>query len=82
MRNVLERSDVEPSTTGLLKIEIAECVRCSCGHRLVKQGTISCWYWQRHSEHTCTLELPDLTCWCGLRRSEHVDGHRASDGTP
>ena len=33
------------------------------------------WYWSRHTRVVCTMELPNLKCWCGRLRSEHLDGH-------
>jgi hypothetical protein len=77
VRNVLERSAAPPSTIGLTDYEIARRVPCACGHRLVPPNPeVSVrWYWQLHSVSGCSLELPDVTCCCGLKRSEHVDGH-------
>jgi hypothetical protein len=51
--------------------------RCKCGLKEIQDGIggIS-WYWQMHRREACTLELPNSLCWCGLLRSEHVDGHR------
>jgi hypothetical protein len=75
-RSVLTRSSEPPSAQGLLPMEIEACVPCSCGHRLVpRDGGAHSWYWQHHSVNLCTLQLPDEICWCGRRRSEHVDGH-------
>ena len=49
---------------------------CACGAGWIPKsyGRIH-WYWQIHGRDVCTLELPDKQCWCGLKRSEHVDGH-------
>lgn len=49
---------------------------CKCGAHTVPEWADGVqWYWQRHARDTCTLELPNLRCWCGLLRSEHVKGH-------
>lgn len=80
MRSVLEPSTEKPSTTGLLPMEIEQGIPCCCGHRLVRPNMREIWYWQNHSTAGCTLELPDLICWCGLKRSEHVDGHNWKGG--
>lgn len=74
-RSVLEPPIGSPSTVGLLESEIKEGLPCACGHRLVRPNMRELWYWQTHSLKVCTLELPDIVCWCGLKRSEHVDGH-------
>lgn len=80
--SVLDRAEV-PDLTGMLPGEIEGAEPCSCGHRLIRKGVdvsyVSHWYWQTHSQTRCTLELPDLVCWCGLRRSQHVSGHRGAD---
>ena len=50
--------------------------RCKCGLKEVPAGCDGVqWYWQRHARYACTLELPNLKCWCGRLRSEHIDGH-------
>lgn len=55
-------------------------VRCVCGeHEIPKAIDGINWYWQHHSRTGCTLELPDIVCWCGLKRSQHKqDGHKPS----
>lgn len=73
--SVLDAPKSKPSTVGLLPTEIKEGVPCCCGHRLVRPNMREMWYWQTHSLKECTLTLPDLVCWCGLKRSEHRDGH-------
>lgn len=74
--SVLDEAD-EPNSFGLFDFEIKTAVVCACGHQLIPAhaGRII-WYWQEHGRDRCTLELPDLTCWCGLRRSEHIKGHK------
>ncbi len=51
---------------------------CKCGLRQLRahEGGHS-WYWQLHTREKCTLELPNARCWCGLLRSEHLEGHAA-----
>jgi hypothetical protein len=50
--------------------------RCHCGlHRIPPSFTGVRWYWSVHRADACTLELPNLRCWCGLLRSEHQQGH-------
>lgn len=64
------------SSTGLLPIEIEGARTCNCGHMLIPKHYASVsWYWQSHGLDRCTLELPDLVCWCGLKRSQHINGH-------
>lgn len=75
-KSVLGPPTGKPSTVGLLPSEIESGVPCSCGHRLVRPNMREMWYWQTHSLEGCTLILPDLVCWCGLKRSEHIDGHQ------
>ena len=53
---------------------------CACGHFILSSAypeaqTVHTWYWQTHSVGGCSLELPDSICWCGLKRSEHINGH-------
>lgn len=49
---------------------------CQCKRLEIPAGVDGCnWYWQYHTRTKCTVELPDLTCWCGLKRSEHNTGH-------
>lgn len=49
---------------------------CKCGLKKIPAGADGIhWYWQLHSRTGCTLELPDSKCWCGLKRSEHINGH-------
>ena len=49
---------------------------CKCGQMQVPAGVDGVnWYWQRHARDGCTLELPNTRCWCGLLRSEHINGH-------
>ena len=49
---------------------------CKCGQREIPPGAHAVsWYWQTHGRDACTLELPNVRCWCGLLRSEHIDGH-------
>jgi len=56
-------------------------VKCACGMKEVPAAIDGVqWYWQSHSRTGCTLELPNLVCWCGLKRSEHITGH--ADGVP
>lgn len=51
--------------------------RCQCGMGLIPEGASQInWYWQKHRRDVCVVELPNRICWCGLRRSEHEDGHR------
>lgn len=68
-----------PSLVGTLNCELEGATPCMCGHRWIpaRVDRVS-WYWQMHGRDRCTLELPDLVCWCGLKRSEHVDGHAES----
>lgn len=49
---------------------------CKCGLKTIPAyaDAIS-WYWQMHARDKCTLELPNERCWCGLLRSEHLEGH-------
>jgi hypothetical protein len=50
--------------------------RCKCDQHEVPAGCDGVqWYWSRHTRVACTLELPNLKCWCGRLRSEHIDGH-------
>ena len=49
--------------------------KCKCKLKEVNGTDIISWYWQEHSAALCTVELPNLRCWCGLLRSEHVEGH-------
>lgn len=52
---------------------------CECALMEVPAGCDGVqWYWQRHARDGCTLELPNIRCWCGLLRSEHVTGHDES----
>lgn len=61
----------------------AAAARCKCGQREVPAGCDGVrWYWQRHGRDACTLELPNKRCWCGLLRSEHIDGHREDAPRP
>jgi len=50
--------------------------KCFCGQKVIDAGVdkIS-WYWTNHGRMECTLQLPDNKCWCGLKRSEHIEGH-------
>lgn len=62
---------------GLMDCEMQGADPCACGMGYIpKRAEGVIWYWQRHSRKQCTLELPDKQCWCGLKRSEHIDGHR------
>jgi len=57
--------------------------QCACGLMPVPSGFDGVrWYWQRHARDTCTLELPNTRCWCGLLRSEHVEGHAKQPAPP
>ncbi len=50
--------------------------QCKCGQQEVPAGAHGVnWYWQNHARDKCVLELPNLRCWCGMLRSEHIDGH-------
>lgn len=50
--------------------------RCNCGLHIIPAGfDIVKWYWQEHGRNVCTLQLPNERCWCGLLRSEHIEGH-------
>jgi hypothetical protein len=56
-------------------------VKCPCGQHDIPAAIDGIqWYWQRHARTGCTLELPDLVCWCGLKRSEHIKGHADKTG--
>ena len=77
MRSVLDKP-TDPSKAMLLPIELEKAVVCACGHFFVDRNARCYWYWQTHSLGGCTLELPDVVCWCGLKRSEHIDGHNWS----
>ena len=57
--------------------------QCKCGGHTVPAGCDGVqWYWQRHGRDACTLELPNLRCWCGLLRHEHVTGHKEGVESP
>lgn len=80
MKSVLDEPCGAPSTTGLMPIEIEGASPCKCGHLMIpKRSDSVSWYWQSHGLRVCTLELPDLVCWCGLKRSEHIDGHELGE---
>lgn len=53
--------------------------RCHCGQHSMERPDIHGinWYWSEHTREACTLELPNVRCWCGRLRSEHIDGHAA-----
>lgn len=53
--------------------------RCHCGQHSMERPDIHSinWYWSKHTREACTLELPNVRCWCGRLRSEHIDGHAA-----
>jgi hypothetical protein len=73
MKSVLDK----PTNASVALIwDKEQLVFCKCGHFLVNLGVTHNWYWQTHNAKVCTLELPDLVCWCGLKRSEHIDGHQ------
>ena len=53
---------------------------CNCGFVDIPEGFhVVSWYWQEHSVKACTLQLPNVKCWCGLLRSEHIEGHREEE---
>ncbi len=81
MPSVLDPPSGPPSSFALLDIELEHAKPCQCGHLLIPRRHDGYdygvqWYWQRHSVKLCQLELPDLVCWCGLKRSEHIEGHK------
>lgn len=52
--------------------------KCKCGLHIIPTPFDGVrWYWGRHAVNECTMELPNLRCWCGRLRSEHQDkfGH-------
>lgn len=66
---------------GLFDSEMDGADPCDCGAGWIpKRIDGVMWYWQRHSRTGCTLELPNSRCWCGLLRSEHIEGHRKLNG--
>lgn len=57
--------------------------QCKCAQMEVPAGIDRVkWYWQVHGRDACTLELPNKRCWCGLLRSEHIDGHADTRTAP
>jgi hypothetical protein len=56
--------------------EVGIEVSCKCGlHKIPAWANGVSWYWQLHKRDVCMLELPNIRCWCGLLRSEHLEGH-------
>lgn len=80
-----ERLQGEPKETNYERArrENTKEMACHCGQQKIPipfDGVN--WYWQYHGRKGCTLELPDTVCWCGLKRSEHIDGHKESSASP
>jgi hypothetical protein len=58
---------------------------CKCNLHTVPAGIDRVnWYWARHAREECTVELPNLVCWCGRTRAEHQnkDGHNPRARVP
>jgi len=75
-QRIRELEGGKPITDWDERYRIMPAVKCICGQMDVPAAIdVVQWYWQHHSRTGCTLELPDLVCWCGLKRSEHLNGH-------
>lgn len=54
---------------------------CKCGLHIIPETITGVkWFWARHTKETCTVELPNIRCWCGRLRTEHQndEGHDPS----
>lgn len=55
--------------------------RCACGLHTIAAGVHGVnWYWAVHTRKRCSLDLPNVRCWCGRLRSEHQDEHGHEPG--